>query len=73
MIVMIVLGWALALPLCVVVGLLCTSKMLGRRARPTVANGATDMAAFARQFPTVLDSDPMVSADSVSRAVSSGY
>jgi hypothetical protein len=56
MIVLIVIGWAVALPLCVVFGLFGAAKVLGRHARVVEATGATDMSGFARQFSAVVDS-----------------
>jgi hypothetical protein len=66
MIVMIVIGWAVALPLLVVLGLFCASKVLERRARTVGATGATDMTGFARQFSAVLSSESVASANATS-------
>jgi hypothetical protein len=73
MIVMIVIGWAVALPLVVVLGLLCASKVLGRRTRAAGPSGATDMTAFAHQFPMVHDSASIAATDGASQSVSAGY
>ena len=76
MIAVIIIGWAVALPLCVVVGLFCAAKVLGRRARtsdaPTVG---TDMTAFARQFPVAPDGLVPVGAPDqrVTRSLSADY
>ena len=74
MIMLIVIGWAFVLPPCVVLGLLCASKVLGRRSRVTEV---TDMSAFARQFPAPLDDAPLASAIATSqvprRSVGAGY
>jgi hypothetical protein len=75
MIVMIVVGWAFALPLFVIAGLFCASKVLSRRARTVGATVATDMTPFARQFSAVLDSESLASADAAGEreSVSAGY
>jgi hypothetical protein len=71
-IVMIVIGWAVALPVTVVLGLFCASKVLGRRARVAAATGAeaTDMTVFARQFPTMRESASLAAVDATSQAAS---
>jgi hypothetical protein len=77
MIVLIVIGWTVVLPLCVVLGLFCASRMLGRRARAAKATGGTDMQPFSRQFSTVPDNEPPAPATEASqrtsRSVSAGY
>jgi hypothetical protein len=77
MIVLIVIGWAVALPLFVVLGLFCAAKVLSHRARVAETSGETDMTGFARQFPTVFDDASPASVSATSRggspSVGAGY
>jgi hypothetical protein len=76
MVVMIVIGWAVALPLFVVLGLFCAAKVLGRRARGAKVASGTDMTSFARQFQTARSSSspaPAGAGQPASQSVSAGY
>jgi hypothetical protein len=75
MIVMIVVGWTVVLPLCVVLGLFCASKVLGHRSRVRAAR-ASDMSASARSHPTLGERGspaPATEAGQPTRSVSAGY
>ena len=56
MIVMIVIGWVVVLPIGVVLGLLCASKVLGRRGCVSEAAGLIEQVAIADEFAVTLDS-----------------